>query len=189
VLFVFTLIFSWFSFGFLIFDHVCIHVFLIFDHVCIHVFLIFDHVCIHVFLIFDHVCIHVFLIFDHVCIHVFLIFDHVCIHVFLIFDHVCIHVFLIFDHVCIHVFLIFDHVCIHVFLNWFTIISTSFFIFVTCFNWSVSNEGYSRNASCALNLISTFSLLSLGWRLCWWTISPRVYHQPSSQWFGIDLVY
>jgi len=34
------------------------------------------------------------------------------------------------------------------------------------------DEGYYRNASCALN-ISTFLLLSLGWYLCWWTISPE----------------
>ena len=34
------------------------------------------------------------------------------------------------------------------------------------------------NASCALNVIPMFLLLSLDRRLCWWTISPRVYHPP-----------
>ena len=33
-----------------------------------------------------------------------------------------------------------------------------------------------RNASCTLNLISKFVLLSLGRYLCVWTICPRVYH-------------
>ena len=33
----------------------------------------------------------------------------------------------------------------------------------------------------ALNLISTFLLLSLGWHLCWWTISTQRYHPPCSQ--------
>jgi hypothetical protein len=46
---------------------------------------------------------------------------------------------------------------------------------------SVPDADYSRNVSCALNLISTFLLLSLGWYLCWWTISPWGYHPPSSQ--------
>jgi len=41
---------------------------------------------------------------------------------------------------------------------------------------SIPDEDYSRNASCALNLISTFLLLSLGRYLCWWTICPRGYH-------------
>jgi len=39
-----------------------------------------------------------------------------------------------------------------------------------------------------LNLISTFVLLSLCRYLCWWTISPRWYHPPDSQCFGIDMV-
>jgi hypothetical protein len=30
----------------------------------------------------------------------------------------------------------------------------------------------------------TFLLLSLGWYLCWWTISPQGYHLHSSQWFS-----
>jgi hypothetical protein len=55
--------------------------------------------------------------------------------------------------------------------------------------WAPSDEIYSRNASCALNLISTFLLLSLDRHLCWWSISLRGYHQPSSQWFGTDMVY
>ena len=42
--------------------------------------------------------------------------------------------------------------------------------------------------SCALNLISTFLSLPLGWCLCWWTISPRGYHPPSSQYFGTGLL-
>ena len=41
---------------------------------------------------------------------------------------------------------------------------------------SIPGEGYSRHASCTLNLISTFLLLSRGRYLCWWTISPRGYH-------------
>ena len=36
-------------------------------------------------------------------------------------------------------------------------------------------------ASSTLNLTSTYSLLSLGRYLCWWTISPWGYHPPSSQ--------
>ena len=32
-------------------------------------------------------------------------------------------------------------------------------------------------------------LLSLGQYFGWWTISPRGYHQPSSQCFGTDMVY
>jgi len=52
-----------------------------------------------------------------------------------------------------------------------------------------SDEGYSRNASCALNLISTFLLLSLGRYLCWWTISPWGHHPPSSRCRGTDMVY
>jgi hypothetical protein len=38
-----------------------------------------------------------------------------------------------------------------------------------------------RSTTCVLNLISTFLLLSLGWYLCWWTISNEWYHPPSSQ--------
>lgn len=37
--------------------------------------------------------------------------------------------------------------------------------------------------------ISKFSLLSLCGYLCWWSISPRGYHPPSSQRFGPDMVY
>ena len=40
---------------------------------------------------------------------------------------------------------------------------------------SVSGEGYSRHALCALK-ISTFLLLSRGRYLCSWTISSRGYH-------------
>jgi len=54
---------------------------------------------------------------------------------------------------------------------------------------SVPDEGYSRNVSCAINLISTFLLLSLGRYLCRWTISPRGYYPPNSQCFGTDMVY
>jgi hypothetical protein len=43
-------------------------------------------------------------------------------------------------------------------------------------------EGYSRNASVALNLISTFLLISLGRYLYWWTINIGGHHPPSSQW-------
>ena len=35
----------------------------------------------------------------------------------------------------------------------------------------------------------TFLLLSLGRYLCWWTISPRGYHQPSSRCFHTHMVY
>ena len=53
----------------------------------------------------------------------------------------------------------------------------------------VPDEGYSRNASRALNLISTFLLLVLGRYLYWWVISLRKYHPTSSQCFGTDMVY
>ena len=82
--------------------------------------------------------------------------------------------------------------------------------------FNVSNEGCSRDVSCALNLIYSFSLPSLDRYLCWWTISPTGvqstqqsmfrhlhgllditggllvsggYHQPSSPCFGTDRVY
>jgi len=55
------------------------------------------------------------------------------------------------------------------------------------YNISLKYNGCEKNASCALNLISTF--VSLGRCICWWTISPRWYHLPSSQCFGIDMVY
>ena len=51
----------------------------------------------------------------------------------------------------------------------------------------VLDEGYSRNASCVLNLISTFLLLSQGRYICWWTI--RVYRLSSGQYFGTDMMY
>ena len=54
---------------------------------------------------------------------------------------------------------------------------------------SVPDEGYSRNISCALHWISTFLLISLCRYLCWWTISPRGYHPPSSLCLGTDMVY
>jgi len=53
---------------------------------------------------------------------------------------------------------------------------------------SVPDEGYSNNASYTLYLISTFLLLSPRRYLCWWTISPRWYHPPSSQCFGTDMI-
>ena len=40
---------------------------------------------------------------------------------------------------------------------------------------SVSDDDYYRNASCTLNYICKFLLLSLMRYLCWWTISPRGY--------------
>ena len=53
----------------------------------------------------------------------------------------------------------------------------------------VPNNGYHRNASCAVNLISTFLLLSLG-RYHWcWTISNRIYHPHSSQCFATYMFY
>jgi len=54
---------------------------------------------------------------------------------------------------------------------------------------NVHNEGYCRSASWALNLISTFLLLSLCRYHCWWTISPRWYHPSSSQSFNSDMFY
>ena len=54
---------------------------------------------------------------------------------------------------------------------------------------SVPDQDHSRNASCALNLLSTFLLPSLCRYLCCWTISPRGYHPLSSQFFGTDMVY
>jgi hypothetical protein len=43
--------------------------------------------------------------------------------------------------------------------------------------------------SCTLNLISTFSFLSRGRYLCWWTICPQGYHPPSRQCFGTGMAY
>jgi len=34
-----------------------------------------------------------------------------------------------------------------------------------------------------------YLLLLLGRYLCWWSISPRGYHAPSSRCFGTDMVY
>ena len=56
-------------------------------------------------------------------------------------------------------------------------------------NTEVHGDHWWRNASCALNLISKFLLLSLGRYLCLWTICPRVYHPPSSQClFNLSLI-
>ena len=53
----------------------------------------------------------------------------------------------------------------------------------------IPNNGYHRNASCVVNLISTFLLLSLG-RYHWcWTISHRIYHPHSSQCFTTYMFY
>jgi len=53
---------------------------------------------------------------------------------------------------------------------------------------SVPDGVCSRNASCALNYISTFVFLSLGLYHCWWTISPYGrYHSPNSQCFSTDM--
>jgi hypothetical protein len=57
------------------------------------------------------------------------------------------------------------------------------------FNFERTWRGCFRNASCALILISTFLWLSLVRFLCWWTVSPRGFHPPSSQCFGNDMVY
>jgi ABC-type nickel/cobalt efflux system permease component RcnA len=54
---------------------------------------------------------------------------------------------------------------------------------------SVSDEGYSRNGLCALNVIPTILLLSLGRYRCWRTICLKEYHPPSSQCFGTDMAY
>jgi hypothetical protein len=53
----------------------------------------------------------------------------------------------------------------------------------------VPHEGYSKNASYGLNLISTCLLLSLGWYHCWWTSISPGYHPLSNQCFGMDMVY
>jgi len=66
--------------------------------------------------------------------------------------------------------------------------TNSCFLFSNVLPFSVSDEGYSRKALCALNLISTFLLLSLGRYLCWWTINSRGYYPTSSQCFGTDIV-
>jgi len=50
-----------------------------------------------------------------------------------------------------------------------------------------NNADYSRNASCALNLISTF--VSEGRYLFGWTISPRGYHPRNSECFDTDIVF
>jgi hypothetical protein len=50
-----------------------------------------------------------------------------------------------------------------------TIVNYSAFKFLTL---GVSDEGYCRDALCALTLLYTFLLLSLGWYLCWWTSGP-----------------
>jgi len=52
-------------------------------------------------------------------------------------------------------------------------------------NHMTTDEGYSRNASYALNSLSTCLLLP-------WvdtSSSPHGYHPPSCQWFGFGLVY
>jgi len=59
-----------------------------------------------------------------------------------------------------------------------------FFFFPT-----LERPGYSRNASCTPNLISTFLLQSLGRLHCLWTIIPRGYHLSSIQCFSTDMVY
>ena len=46
-------------------------------------------------------------------------------------------------------------------------IFTILYLFLKYLTLSESDEGHSRNATCALNCISTFLLLSLGWYLCW----------------------
>jgi len=51
-----------------------------------------------------------------------------------------------------------------------------------------NNADYSRNVSCALNLISTFVLLSQGRYLFGWTISHRGYHPRNSECFDTDMV-
>jgi hypothetical protein len=71
-----------------------------------------------------------------------------------------------------------------------SLLSTLYIIWVSNLSiFSKPDDGYSRNATCALNVISTFSLPSLGQCVCWWTIKPRGYHPPSSQSFSTDTVY
>ena len=43
-----------------------------------------------------------------------------------------------------------------------------------------------KSASYATKLVSIVLLVPLGRYHCWWTVSPRGYHPPSSQCFGID---
>ena len=47
--------------------------------------------------------------------------------------------------------------------------------------WASPDENYSIKTSGAVNLISSFLLLSLDQYHYWWTISPRMYHPLSSQ--------
>ena len=54
---------------------------------------------------------------------------------------------------------------------------------------SVLDEGYSRNASPAIHLMSTFLLLSLGRYFYWRTSSPLGYHPTSSSCFGTDMTW
>jgi hypothetical protein len=54
---------------------------------------------------------------------------------------------------------------------------------------SVPDDGHFRNASCALDLISTILLLSQDRYHCWWLLIPDGYHPPSSQCFGTDMIY
>jgi hypothetical protein len=46
-------------------------------------------------------------------------------------------------------------------------IFTILYLYLKYLTLSESDEGYSRNATCAIHFISTFLLLSLGWYLCW----------------------
>ena len=50
--------------------------------------------------------------------------------------------------------------------------------------WPYLMQGYSRNSSWLLNLISTCLLLSLFRYFCWWTISIWQYHPYINQCFG-----
>ena len=54
---------------------------------------------------------------------------------------------------------------------------------------STPYEGYSRSASCAQNVISTFLLRTLGRYFCWWIISPRGYHPLSSRGTNMALTW
>jgi hypothetical protein len=56
---------------------------------------------------------------------------------------------------------------------------------------SVPDESYFRNASYALNLISTFLLLPLGRYLCWWTTGTcfiqKIYAPPPLPYFKVNI--
>jgi hypothetical protein len=72
-------------------------------------------------------------------------------------------------------------------IDWFTLLFADIVSIAEVNNGG--SKGDIRWSLTALILISTFLWLSLGRFLCWWTVSPRGYHPPSSQCFGNDMAY